>query len=325
MQNLLHKASNNRKLYVFLFCLFLATFFWLLNALSNQFTTDIVFKANYINSPKNKVVLNELPNSFNIKARALGFDLLAYKMSFAKPVIDIDLSKLKEINISKSLTNYNLSSRAFLPMINSQLGDKIDIKSIYPAKVYFAFDERKEKVVKIKPVTTLKFKSQYKQFGKIEVKPAITKVSGPASVIDTMETVYTEHLQLNNLFETVTASVSFNKTYHVQHVNFTPEKALLHIPVEKFTESLVKVDLEYLNVPDTIELKAIPAEVELKFLLPLSKMASLQSATFKANVDYNQINDNFNQKLKIELVEYPDFIQIISLEPSKVEYILKRK
>ncbi len=309
---------------MFLFCLLLATFFWLLNALSNQFNTTIAFKANYLNSPINKVVMNDLPKSFNIKVKALGFDLLAYKLSFSDPMLNIDLARLKEINAAKN-NNYTLSSKAFLPMINGQLGDEIDIKSIYPSKVYFLFDDKKEKVVAVNPLAKLSFKSQYKQFGNIEVKPAIVKVSGPASVVDTIQMIYTEELVLNNLYETVTTTVSLKADYTKQHLNFEPQKILLHIPIEKFTESARKIKIECANVPDSIELKAIPSEVELKFLLPLSKMANLASASFKVKVDYLQINDNFNQKLKVNLIEYPDYIQVVSLQPTKVEYILKQK
>lgn len=325
IRNIFHKASSNRKLYVFIFCLLLASFFWVLNALSNEFTTDITFKANYVNTPKHKVVLNDLPKVFGIKVRGLGFDLLAYKMSFGNPEIYIDLSRLKQFNRQQDVSSHTLSSKALVPVVSEQLGDQLEIRSITPNSIYFVFDKRAEKVVKILPVTQLKFKQQYKQFGNIEVKPSITTVSGPASIVDTLTAVYTDKLMLNNLSETVTASIGFSTDYQQQHLMFTPEKALLHIPVEKFTETTLKVTIDYVNVPEDIELKAIPSEIELKFLLPLSKMASLPSAKFKAEVDYTQVSDNFNQKLKVNLVQYPDFIQLVSQEPSKVEYIIKRK
>jgi hypothetical protein len=54
-------------------------------------------------------------------------------------------------------------------------------------------------------------------------------------------------------------------------------------------------------------------------------MASLASAKFNAEIDYAQINDNFNHKLKIEMTEYPDYIQSLTLNPGKVEYILKKR
>ena len=100
---------------------------------------------------------------------------------------------------------------------------------------------------------------------------------------------------------------------------------LLHIPVEKFTESSKLIEVQSINVPDSIEIKAIPNKIEVKFLIPLSKMASLASAKFIADIDYTQINDNFNHKLKVELTNYPSYIQSITLNPGKVEYILKKR
>ena len=61
---------------MFLFCLSLSVFFWLLNALSKTSTTEAVFNVSYINPPENKVVLNELPTQLKIKVKGLGFGVL---------------------------------------------------------------------------------------------------------------------------------------------------------------------------------------------------------------------------------------------------------
>jgi len=319
----MHKASYNRKLYVFLFCLSLSIFFWLLNALSKSSSSDVIFNVSYVNQPKNKIVLNELPNQLKLKIKGLGFDLMAYKMRFKKPTVIIDLARLKGFN--NDLQGNTLSSTSFFPYISSQLGEQLEIKEIYPDSIHFLFDERIEKTVKVIANTRLNFEKQFQLFGKILVKPVITKVSGPASIVDTLSKVYTEQLILNNLSETRTESVVFNSEYEPKKLVFNPNKVILHIPVEKFTESSMVVMLNYTNVPDSIEIKAIPSEIEVKFLIPLSKMASLQSAKFIAEIDYTQINDNFTHKLKVELVDFPDYIQSVTLNPEKVEYILKKR
>ncbi|PCJ23607.1 MAG: hypothetical protein COA97_11355 [Flavobacteriales bacterium] len=323
IQKIVRKASSNRKLYVFLFCLGLSVFFWLLNALSKNFTTEVSFNVNYVNQPINKIVLNELPGELKIKIKGLGFDLMAYKLRLKRPTLYIDLSKLKGFN--NQIQSKTLSSSSFFSYINSQLGEHIEIKQIYPDSIRFLFDIRTEKKVKIIPVTQLNFEKQFQLYGKLLVKPAITKVSGPASILDTLFQVYTEDIVYDDLSETVTESIGFSKEYAFKKLTFSPHKVIIHIPVEKFTESSVMISVESINVPDSIEIKAIPHEIELKFLLPLSKMASLGSAIFVANIDYTQINDGFNHKLKVELIEYPDYIQSLTLNPKKVEYILKKR
>ncbi|MDB4533227.1 hypothetical protein N9242_00020 [Vicingaceae bacterium] len=308
---------------MFLFCLILSFFFWLLNALSKTSTTQVVFDVNYVNQPVSKIVLNELPSQLSIKIKGLGYDLMAYKLRLKRSQVKVDLSRLESFEEGKR--SNTLASTSFSNFITNQLGEQIEIREIYPDSIKFVFDKRIEKKVKIIANTELHFKNQFQQFGDILIKPAITSVSGPASILDTLSKIYTEELALTALDETTTESVGFKKEYDLMKLSFSPHKVLLHIPVERFTESSVMIDLESINVPDSLVIKAIPNEIEVKFLIPLSKMASLQSAKFTAEIDYKEINDNFNHKLKVELKKYPSYIQLITSNPGKVEYILKKR
>lgn len=322
IQKIVHKASSNRKLYVFLLCLCLSVFFWLLNALSKKFTTEAIFNVNYVNQPLNRVVLNELPNQLKIKIKGLGFDLMAYKLRLKKASVNVDLSRLK--GVRNHVRSNTIPSSYFSSYLSNQLGEQIEIKNIYPDSILFLVDVRKEKEVKIIPITQLNFEPQFQLYGKLLVKPALTKISGPASIVDTITEIYTAPLILNDLSETTTKSISFKKEYALKKITFNPDKVIIHIPVEKFTETSVMVNVTSINVPDSILIKAIPTEIEVKFLIPLSKMISLENAKFTAEIDYTQINDNFNNKLSITLTNYPDYIQSLTLNPGKVEYILKK-
>jgi hypothetical protein len=253
----------------------------------------------------------------------LGFDLLAYKLRLKRPQVNVDLSRLE--GLDGKIQKNTLASTSFSSYISNQLGEQIEIKEIYPDSIRFLFDVRKEKIVKVTPLTELNFKKQFQLFGGILVKPAVTKVSGPGSILDTLTNVYTENLILSGLSETATESVGFHEEYELKKLSFNPEKVILHLPVEKYTESSIMVNVETVNVPDSIEIKAIPNVVEVKFLIPLSKMASLQSAVFRAEIDFEQINNNFNQKLTVEIKEHPDYIESVTLNPERVEYILKKR
>lgn len=319
LNTLLSKASDNRKLYVFLFCLFLATFFWLLNSLGNNYSSEVVCNVNYKNQPKGKIVLNELPRQFKIKVKGLGFDLLGLKMSFSEPEVFVDLEKLGDVNGTQSISSFQYATT-----IASQLGDHIEIKAIIPEQIKFVVDDKVEKTVKVIPQTELNFKKQYQLFGNILAKPIITKIVGPKSIIDTISQVYTDVIVQNNLSGTYTETVGFDKQYKPLNIAFFPSKVLVHIPVEKFTETTKTILINAVNVPDFVTLKTIPQEVKIKFQLPLSKMASLAGAKFKVEVDYNNMKESFSHKLKVELVEQPDYIQNITIIPSKVEYIIKK-
>ena len=326
LKQLFHKASSDRKLYVYLFCLFLSIFFWLLNALGNSYSTKIIFQVNYINKPKEQVILNDLPAELNIKIRGLGFDLMGYKLNINQPLVEVNLGALKNKNVTDRTTfSQTISTTNFSSDISSQLGEHIDIQDIAPSSIRFIMDKKVEKILPVIPKAEITYAQQYQLFGNIIVKPSAVKVIGAASVLDTLTKIYTEKIILENLSETTNETVSYHPNYDELRLTFVPKKAMLYVPVEKFTETTRTININAINVPDSVELKTIPNEIKVKFVLPLSKMAGLESAIFMANVDFIDINKNYNRKLKVNLVSYPEFIKSIVLLPSKVEYILKKK
>jgi len=320
-----HKASSDRKLYVYLFCLFLSIFFWLLNALGNSYITKVVFDVTYLNQPKELVVLNELPTELSIQIKGLGFDLMGYKLKINQPSITVDLATLKNIKSIKGVYAQAIPSNNFKSDISTQLGQHIEIQNIAPDSIHFLMDKQVEKLLPIIPTVNITYAKQYQLFGKIIIKPTVVKVTGAASILDTLTEIYTAKIELENLDESTNETVPYAAIYENLKLSFKPKKILLYVPVEKFTETIRTVKINTINVPDSIDLKTIPTEVEVKFMLPLSKIVSLESAIFKANVDFKDIGKHNNRKLKVNLVSSPNYIKSIRLSPSKVEYILKKQ
>ncbi len=317
----IRKASNNKKLYVFLSCLCLTIFFWLLNALGNNYTTSIKLEVEYKNNPKNYVIINDLPSQLDINISGLGFDLLGYKLQLKRPPLRIDLSGIKDLDKNN---NSVIDFSVYKPFISKQLGSQIVVNEIQPEKIDVRLDKQTSKLVVIEPILNLNFAKQYQLDGEIKVKPAVVNVVGPKSVLDTLSKVYTEIISYNKIDQTATHEVALNKKHKEQRLTFDLDKVIVFIPVEKFTESTITIPINYINVPDSIELKAIPHEVKLKFMVPLSKISNLTPSKFNINVDYNNVNDKYG-KLKVSLTKYPDYLKSITIKPAKVEYILKKK
>ena len=80
---------------VFAMCLFLSGVFWLLTQLSDSQKTYTQFTVEYVNTPKNFVLTNNLPKAINLELESQGFQLLKYELSPSNNIIQIDLSKVK--------------------------------------------------------------------------------------------------------------------------------------------------------------------------------------------------------------------------------------
>ncbi len=276
--------------------------------------------------PKNKIIVNDLPSSLTLTVRGLGFDLMSYKLRFNKPKLKIDLSLLKDkILQKKSIQTIMLPTKSFQAKILMQLGENIELKNISPETIHFIIDEKVKKKVKVIPKIQITYKKQYQLFGKIKVAPAVVSISGAKSFIDTINSVNTAYFQYENLDKTISGSVSFDSSYYANKISFSTKKIVLYIPVEKFTESATLLTIDCINVPDSLLLKAIPNEIKVKYMLPLSKIANKNNTKLKAVIDFNDINNDFSNKLKVSLTEYPAYFTSITLNPKKVEYILKKR
>ena len=59
-------------------------------------------------------------------------------------------------------------------------------------------------------------------------------------------------------------------------------------------------------------------------MVGLSDYEKIQAHLFKAVVDYFSIENNISNKLKVDLVKFPDYISSIKFNPKNVEYIIEK-
>jgi len=139
-----------------------------------------------------------------------------------------------------------------------------------------------------------------------------------------MQTITTEKFSQFNLEKAVTTSLKFKKEYEQLKIKPEIDAVIVHIPVEKYTEENQNLIINTINVPDGITLKPIPNEVQIKYIIPLSKIAKKQNLGINVFVDYNDLKKAENLKLVIHASNIPDYFYSFKLIPQKVEYIIKK-
>ena len=83
----------DKHLYIFLICFLIATIFWLLLALSNEYNTALSFPVNYVNMPGKKVIMNELPSKINVNLKTTGFKILSFGLKKEQKTLEIDVAE----------------------------------------------------------------------------------------------------------------------------------------------------------------------------------------------------------------------------------------
>lgn len=312
--------KNN--LTVFLICLLLATLFWFLNAFTKNYDTLLNVPLKYVNLPKNKAVLNELPKNLSIEVSTYGFYLLTHKISENQDTIEISGDLIQER--TGAFPKHYIQTRSLLDKFTEQLGTGVRVKNILTDTIYFDFDKILAKKVLVKPNIHYSFEKQYLLDGPISIRPSLVKISGPASIIDTIKSIATEFAEFPNLKEDVNTELGFSLINENKNISVNPEKVSLKIPVGKFTESTVSIPVHVENIPKKLSVKIFPDKVSITFLVAFSQYEKVSPELFNAVVDYNDIIKDKKTKLKVKISKSPDFVNVIKVFPEKIEYIVKK-
>lgn len=311
----------NRKLGIYLVCLLFSCLLWLLLTLSENYETDIIFPVTYSGIPANKVVTNRLPENISAKVNAGGFSLLWYKIKGGGETLKIEIppSRLREINGTYyTLPNYRLEK------ISSQLGNKIKILKISPDTIYISYAEKLKRKLPVKTDLTYTLQKQHGFYDSIKTEPEFVNVSGPKHIVEKMNYAETEKIILKDVSNKQILNIGFKKSGNYESVVFSPEKIKLIVPVEKYTEGSKEIQVTVKNITKSNKVKIYPEKVKVTYMVGLSKYEQVESSMFTVGFNFKNIPKGKGNKIKVELLNAPEFVNSVKIEPASVEYIIQK-
>ena len=315
------KTNLNIRLIVFSFFFLVATILWYLNKLSYEYSTEIVFPLKFENMPKGKVMVGNPPSSITLGVRAYGYTLLRYRIASCLSPININLSQVPLLQFRDSETkHYILTSRARNTIIN-QLKGELQLERIYPDSLYFEFTQLESKKVRVAHNISYGFERQHMLSGSITLTPDSITISGPSTLIDTINKVVTNQLKLERLTETEIRSVNLQE---IDQVGFSHRRVNISIPVEKFTEANFATEVQVKNLPDTLCLVLIPRTVNIKCNVIVSQYRNIGNGAVEVFVDFNDINSSIGNQLRVQMNSRPFVVSNIDFEPKYVEFIIEK-
>ena len=313
------RLKKDRRIVVFLICLLIATILWFLNALSKNYTTTVSYSVKYNNPPENLFLANDPPDRLNLEVQAHGFSLLRQKLSFSVSPIILNLSAIKNAEDAEE-TTFSVETENLIRRVSEQVSSEISVLNIEPKIIRLVFDSLKSKMVPVTADVNLQFTPQFFLNGDIQIQPDSVQLTGPAGIIDTVDSLKTKPYTFEELKSQVDLMAP---VVHPEKTKVVPKKINLKIPVERFTEKRMKVPVQVLNVPENINIKIFPSEVEVSFLIGLSDYENISSTDFDIVADYSSAENK--EVLEVVVMERPDFIQQLRISPPNVEYLIENK
>lgn len=314
----LDRLRNDRRIFVFSVCLLIATTLWFLDALSKNYTTTLSYNVKYVNPPENLFLANNPPSKLDLRVEAHGFTLLRHKLAFSFSPILLDLSAFTE-NMESVNNDVRVTSESLIRRIGNQVSNEISIAEVSPEAILLRFDTLETRLVPVEAKITLNFKPQFNLSGPLLIKPDSIEISGPAGALDTITFLPTVPVTFDDLETSIEQLISVE---HPVRTQLSPEKVLLSVPVEKFTEKKITLPVQIINIPEDVQIKLFPPNVTISFMVGLSSYENITSADFTATVDYNQVSTD-KETLEVQVEATPLYIQQVKVTPSSVEYLIE--
>lgn len=314
----IEQLKNDKRVVVFLLCVLIATALWFLNALEKDYTTTISYPVRYVSPPNHQFLANKPPEKLDLKVDAHGFTLLRHKLNFSYSPIILNLTNITR-NLESNNGTYQVATNTLTRRISSQISNEISLQQINPDIIRIVLDSLKTKTVPVKADVSVDFKPQFNLKTPLQVKPSEVKITGPASLVDTVRFLLTEKRSFKEVDKTINRNI---KLRHPETTTIVPESVQLQIDVERYTEKQVRLPIQVINKPADVRIKLFPSELTLNCLVGLSEFDNISDADFRAVVDYASIRGS-ESRLTVKITDKPSFVEITRFTPESVEYLIE--
>lgn len=298
--------------FIYLLFVALATLFWWGSAMSSQREMDIKIPITYTDIPAQVVFSEPLPSHLKIKIRDNG--RMLRQVQHTKAHLAISLSKMLE----KKDGTLHLSTDILRQKTQDLLPGSTDIQQISPEEILIDYQIESVKSVPIKSCVEWTLAEQHLLSTPISLEPSIIEIYGSQQVIDSIDTIYTRNIAVENIQNVVQTEVALEIPTGIRTV-FNSTTITWH--AEQFTEKSFTIPIEVQGVPQGENIHLFPNTTTIVAQVGLSHFASLVAEDFRAVCHYPTLQAH-TLSVTIQCTN-PHVAQVRS-NIQEVEYIIER-
>jgi YbbR domain-containing protein len=318
--SVLRNSLSRRKITVFGICLMLASLFWVMLAFNDHYSTKISVSVSYINMPENRMLIEKLPQTAEMLVNGSGYDLIPYiiRPNLANIIID---GRFIGVSASSKTGQAFVTTTSSIDFFNREHFD-IKALNIFPDTIFFSFFEHGLKKVPVHLNRYFTYDRQYSLSDSVILQPDSILISGPFASLDSIKRIETEPLILNKLNKSGDYSVKIKKTSKL--ITYAPMEIGVHLEVDKFTEAEIEVPIyiEHLTNGDSVDI--FPKQAKITYLVSLQNYNKVNPKLFRISADAFDIRNSKNANLRLDIKQFPSFVQGIRIEPETVEFIIRK-
>ncbi|WP_435263640.1 CdaR family protein [Tenacibaculum sp. nBUS_03] len=258
-------------------------------------------------------MLNSPEKSIDFNIKGSGFKLITTR--FSKKTIILDLKKIYK----KTGENYFLLTKNHYPEIQKQLKSGIKLLAILQDTIHFKISQLSSKKVPIKVNSNITYKKGFDLNTPIKVTPDSILLSGTSKNLNTINSIYTEKIDLINISESTTKEL---KLIIPQRIRVTNKKTSISLDVDKFTEGEIEIPINIKNPPKKESINIFPKTVMITYKVGLKNFNRINASSFDVFCDYKQTKKNNLSYLVPHLNVKTNLVSSVRMIPNKIDFLI---
>lgn len=307
-------SDKSREFLIFLFFFVIASGFWLLQTLNNEYEAEFSIPVRVKNVPDDVILTSDPPSEIRVKVKDKGTVLLNYMLGKSFFPVNLDFKD----NVGRN-NHVKVYSSELEKSILSQLSTSSKITSIKPDTLDYIYSTGKSKLVPVHLRGKVTAGLQYYVSDTI-FSPDSVLVYAPTGILDTIKTAYAQ-VSVENISDTTRRRVSLG---YVKGVKFVPSSVELTFPVDIYTEKTLEVPLHGINFPADKMLRAFPSRVQVTFQVGLKDFLHIKESDFVINVSYEELLHLGSDKYTVKLKSVPKGVSQVRIAPEQVDFLIEQ-
>jgi YbbR domain-containing protein len=312
---------KRRNVFVFGLCLLISTLFWFLLAFNGHYSATLKVPVEYINMPKERMLIEKLPTEVEITISGSGYQLISYWMQPKNAKVLLDGRNIGTKPSAKTNIAF-LTTYTGIDFFNREHGD-VKALHIQPDTLFLSFFNRGSKKVPVRLDLDLGFQKQYYFTDSIHIQPDSITISGPITRLDSIHSIYTEQLKLRDVNKS--ASYTLKLIQNDSALAYEPSSVDVRLSVDQFTEVVFDIPIRVEHLLSSDSLDIFPNTIQLSCLVALKNFSQLKPSSFIVAADAFDLRNSRTKSLKLYLRQAPDYVKNVQLKPESVEFIIRMK
>ncbi|NDW18905.1 YbbR-like domain-containing protein [Dysgonomonas sp. 216] len=305
-----------RKVLTFSFFVLLSSILWFFQIYRQNFTASYDLPIRYISIPDSVIFNTPLPESINITIKDNGYGLFNSYFTKRKDSLTIDISE-----VFATTSNKVLSSTSLQQAVKNKLQNTATLVNYDPSFITFQYTALKQKKLPVIFNGQVFISSGYLLDGDISILPDTVLAYGPETILNGMNYVYTVN---DTIHEYNSESPLKYAIKNIENVKFIPDVVDVYVPIDKYTQKNLQIEIVCINLPEKLEVKFFPSSVKVSFLVGLSQYQQITEKDFVIQLDYNDLKNTRESHVPLRIISMPDHIQSVSMSPADVEFIFEQ-